>query len=170
MAEPHAVLNALPLAAAAAALRSACGAERWVERLLAQRPFASTEQLYRLAANEWRACSREDILEAFTHHPRIGEDLAALRRRFQETASLSSREQAGVTAASEATLQALRDANARYFERFGFIFIICATGRSADEMLSALLEREGNDPDTELAIAAGEHERITRLRLAGLAS
>jgi 2-oxo-4-hydroxy-4-carboxy-5-ureidoimidazoline decarboxylase len=170
MAEPHAALNALEPAAAAAALRRACGAERWVERLLAQRPFASTEQLYQLAADEWRACSRQDYLEAFAHHPRIGEDMAALRQRFQQTASLSSREQAGVSAASEATLQALRDANARYFERFGFIFIICATGKSADEMLSALLRRLGNDPDTELAIAAGEHERITRLRLAGLAS
>jgi 2-oxo-4-hydroxy-4-carboxy-5-ureidoimidazoline decarboxylase len=170
MAEPHAVLNALEPAAAAAALRRACGAERWVERLLERRPFVSTEALYQAAAEEWQACSPQDYLEAFTHHPRIGEDMAALRQRFRETASLSSREQAGVQAASEATLQRLRDENARYFERFGYIFIICASGKSADEMLSALLQRIDNDPDTELSIAAGEHERIMRLRLAGLAS
>lgn len=170
MAEPHDVLNALQPAEAAAALRRSCGAERWVTRLLARRPFESSEQLYRVAADEWRACDRRDHLEAFSHHPRIGEDLAALRQRFAETTSLSSREQAGVAAASELTLRALRDGNELYFERFGFIFIICAAGKSADEMLSELRRRLDNDADTELAIAAREQERITKLRLEGLAS
>ena|SRR5688572_26365821 len=170
MAEAFAVLNALDPSAAAAALRRACGAERWVARMLARRPYASTEQLLELADEEWRACGRQDYLEAFACHPRIGEDLAALRQRFQSTAGLSSREQAGVSLASEATLRALRDANAQYFERFGFIFIICATGKSADEMLAALRQRLHNDPDDELAIAAGEHAAITRIRLTGLAS
>jgi 2-oxo-4-hydroxy-4-carboxy-5-ureidoimidazoline decarboxylase len=170
MAEPHLALNALEPAAAALALRRACGAERWVSRMLEQRPFESAEHLYRSADEEWRACVRQDILEAFAHHPRIGEDMDALRQRFQNTAALSSREQAGIAEASDETLRALRDANAAYFARFGFIFIICATGRSADEMLSALQHRLGNDPDTELRIAAAEHAKITRLRLAGLGS
>jgi 2-oxo-4-hydroxy-4-carboxy-5-ureidoimidazoline decarboxylase len=170
MAEPHAVLNALGRGEAAAALRRACGAERWVERMLAQRPFRSSEELYAKAAAEWRASSREDYLEAFAHHPRIGEDLGELRRRFQNTAHLSSREQAGVTVADEATLEALRDANAAYHARFGFIFIICATGKSASEMLAALRARLDNNADTELEIAAAEQARITRLRLAGLGS
>jgi 2-oxo-4-hydroxy-4-carboxy-5-ureidoimidazoline decarboxylase len=170
MAEPHVTLNGLGAEAAAAALRRACGARRWVERMLARRPFTSSEELYASAEAEWRAASREDQLEAFGHHPRIGEDMAALRRRFQSTASLSSREQAGVADAGEATLRALRDANARYFERFGFIFIICATGKSAAEMLAALESRLGNEPDVELAIAAQEHAKITRLRLQGLGS
>jgi 2-oxo-4-hydroxy-4-carboxy-5-ureidoimidazoline decarboxylase len=170
MAEPHVVLNGLDDAAATAALRRACGARRWVERMLHRRPFSSSEELYAAADEEWSASRREDYLEAFSHHPRIGEDMAALRRRFESTASLSSREQAGVAEAGEATLHALRDANARYFERFGFIFIICATGKTAAEMLAALASRLPNDPEAELVIAAREHAKITRLRLEGLAS
>jgi 2-oxo-4-hydroxy-4-carboxy-5-ureidoimidazoline decarboxylase len=170
MAEPHGVLNALERDEAARALRRTCGAERWVERMLELRPFHSSEELYRKAREEWHALAREDYLEAFGHHPRIGEDLGELRRRFQNTAHLSSREQAAVALADEATLEALRDANAAYRERFGFIFIICATGKSAHEMLAALNARMRNDPDTELQIAAAEQAQITRLRLEGLGS
>jgi len=168
MPEPHTVLNALDDAAAATALTRACGARRWVERMLARRPFASTPELYARADEEWRALDSADHLEAFGHHPRIGEDLAELRRRFQNTASLSSREQAGVAGADEHTLELLRDENAAYFQRFGFIFIICASGKSAGEMLAALRTRRGNERAAELAIAAAEHAKITRLRLEGL--
>jgi 2-oxo-4-hydroxy-4-carboxy-5-ureidoimidazoline decarboxylase len=170
MAEAHTVLNGLDEAAAAAALRRACGAERWVERMLARRPFVSTADLFASADAEWRASSPEDYREAFGHHPQIGEDLGELRRRFQSAAILSSMEQAGVAVADEATLHELRDSNAAYRERFGFIFIICATGKSAAEMLDALRRRLDNDPSTELAIAADEHAKITRLRLQGLGS
>jgi 2-oxo-4-hydroxy-4-carboxy-5-ureidoimidazoline decarboxylase len=170
MAEPHAVLNALEQDEAAAALRRACGSERWVERMLARRPFRSSEDLYAQAAAEWRASTREDYIEAFSHHPRIGEDLGELRRRFQSTADLSNREQAGVRLADEETLEALRKANAAYHARFGFTFIICATGKSASEMLAALRGRLDNDPNTEIEIAAAEQARITRLRLEGLES
>jgi 2-oxo-4-hydroxy-4-carboxy-5-ureidoimidazoline decarboxylase len=170
MAEAHEVLNALERGEAAAALRRACGAERWVERLLARRPFRSSAELYARAAEEWRASSREDYLAAFSHHPRIGEDLGELRRRFQSTAQLSSREQAGVRLADEETLEALREGNAAYHARFGFTFIICATGKSASEMLAALRARLDNDPDIEIEIAAAEQAQITRLRLEGLGS
>jgi 2-oxo-4-hydroxy-4-carboxy-5-ureidoimidazoline decarboxylase len=168
--DAHIVLNALEPEAAAEALRRACGAEGWVQRMLARRPFASSEALYASADDEWRASTRADYLEAFGHHPQIGENLEALRRRFQSTASLSQREQAGVESADEATLRALRDANAAYRERFGFMFIICAAGKTAAEMLAALRARLDNDADTELSIAAAEHAKITRLRLAGLTS
>jgi 2-oxo-4-hydroxy-4-carboxy-5-ureidoimidazoline decarboxylase len=168
--EAHGVLNALEREAAAEALRRACGAERWVQRMLARRPFASSEALYASADDEWRACTRADFLEAFGHHPQIGENLEALRRRFQSTARLSQNEQAGVEGADEATLLALRDGNAAYRERFGFIFIICATGKTAAEMLAALRARLDNDPDIELSIAAAEQAKITRLRLAGVVS
>lgn len=168
--EAHAVLNALEREAAAEALRRACGAERWVQRMLARRPFASSEALYASADDEWRACTRADFLEAFGHHPQIGENLEALRRRFQSTARLAQSEQAGVEGADEATLLALRDGNAAYRERFGFIFIICATGKTAAEMLAALRARLDNDPDIELSIAAAEQAKITRLRLAGVVS
>jgi 2-oxo-4-hydroxy-4-carboxy-5-ureidoimidazoline decarboxylase len=138
--------------------------------MLARRPFASSAALYASAEEEWRALAREDYLEAFRHHPPIGEDLAVLRRRFQDTAQLSEREQAGVAGADEATLLALREANAAYRRRFGYIFIICATGKTAHEMLTALRARLDNDSDTELSIAAAEQGKITRLRLSTLDS
>src|SRR5262249_25549324 len=106
-----------------------------------------------------------DVLEAFEHHPRIGADLAALREKFGSTATLAASEQASVARASEATLVALRDANVRYEAKFGHIFIVCATGKSADERLAILRSRLDNDPETELRIAAGEQAKITRLRL-----
>ena len=170
MADPHAVLNALDPDGAAAALRRACGAAAWVQRMLSRRPFASTEELLTVADAEWSAASRDECLEAFSHHPRIGEDIGALRERFRNTAGLSLREQAGVADADEQTLLALRTANARYRERFGYIFIICATGKTAREMLDALERRLPNDPETELLTAAREQGKILRLRLEGLRS
>ena len=168
MAEPHVVLNTLDPEGAAAALRRACGAEAWVQRMLLRRPFASSEELLHVAGVEWSAASRDECLEAFSHHPRIGEDIGALRERFRSTASLSLREQAGVTEADDQTLHALRAANTAYRERFGYIFIICASGKSAREMLDALERRLENDPDTELVTAAREQGKILRLRLEGL--
>lgn len=170
MPEAHRVLNALDVDAAGEALRSACGAERWVSRMLAQRPFASSAELLELAAREWSASSTEDCLEAFSNHPQIGEDLGELERRFGSTAALATGEQAGVRAADKAILLALGDANRVYRERFGFIFIICATGKTADEMLEALMARLPNQREAEIGIAAAEQAKITRLRLEKLGS
>jgi 2-oxo-4-hydroxy-4-carboxy-5-ureidoimidazoline decarboxylase len=165
MAEPDAVLNALSDDEARAALLSCCGSTRWVERMLAQRPFASTAALLEAADTVWCGLDKADYLEAFSHHPQIGADLAKLRQKFGKSAGWSSQEQAGVQGASEATLIALCDANAEYLARYGFIFIVCATGKSALEMLALLHARLHNAPDTELAIAAREHAKITQLRL-----
>lgn len=170
MAEPHDVLNALDPVQAARALRTACGSERWVARMLRRRPFASTAALLESAVREWQACSPEDWLEALSQHPQIGEDPAELERRYATSAALSKQEQAGVQGASAATLRALRDGNRAYRQRFGFIFIICASGKSASEMLEALTRRMSHDPATELALAAAEQAKITRLRLEGLAT
>jgi 2-oxo-4-hydroxy-4-carboxy-5-ureidoimidazoline decarboxylase len=168
MLEPHVVLNALDPSARAEALRRACGAERWVTKMLALCPFASTRDLLTSAERQWQASSREDYLQAFAHHPQIGEDLQALRERFKGTLDLSSREQALVADASEPMLAALCERNREYRERFGFIFIVCATGKTAPEMLELLSSRLHNDPALELTIAAGEQAKITRLRLEGL--
>jgi 2-oxo-4-hydroxy-4-carboxy-5-ureidoimidazoline decarboxylase len=108
---------------------------------------------------------RADILEAFSHHPEIGGDLDALRARFPTTAAWSTSEQSAVTDADRETLEALRDGNAAYRERFGHLFIVCATGKSAQEMLALLRARLANDPEAELRVAAAEQARITRLRL-----
>lgn len=170
MPEPHEVLNALDARAAEEALRKACGAQRWVQRMLALRPFASTEALLESARREWDTASPGDWLEAFAQHPQIGEDLGELERRYAPTAALSAREQAGVQGSSASTLLALRDANRAYRERFGFIFIICATGKTASQILEALTRRLQHERAAELSIAAAEQAEITHLRLKGLAA
>lgn len=137
--------------------------------MLARRPFESTPALFAAAREIWQGLQRADYLEAFQHHPRIGESLSELAKRFARTASMAAREQSKVAQADEATLLALRDENQRYFERFGYIFIVCATGKSAPEMLTLLRERLSNEPDRELVIAAEEQAKITALRLAQLA-
>jgi 2-oxo-4-hydroxy-4-carboxy-5-ureidoimidazoline decarboxylase len=162
------VLNALSLADAGVALTRCCGARRWVSGMLDGLPFESVDELMLSADEIWVRLGPSDYLEAFAHHPEIGADLAALRERFGATSGWSSAEQAGVNAADEATLVALRDANRAYQQRFGYIFIICASGKSAREMLDALEARIGNEPDAELAIAAAEQSKITKLRLAKL--
>jgi 2-oxo-4-hydroxy-4-carboxy-5-ureidoimidazoline decarboxylase len=171
--EPHAVLNALPPADARAALARCCGAARWVDAMLARRPFASTPALYAEADATWAALGREDFLEAFAHHPRIGaraDDAAAADPRAAAALAWSGQEQARVSDADAETRRALGAANEEYLRRFGYIFIVCATGKSAAEMLALLRARLANDPTRELAIAAGEQARITRLRLEKLAS
>jgi 2-oxo-4-hydroxy-4-carboxy-5-ureidoimidazoline decarboxylase len=157
-------LNALPVAEAREALGRCCGASAWVERMLARRPFVNLDHLLGIAHAFWVGLGPEGWREAFGHHPRIG-DLDSLRRRFAGTADLASREQAQVAAASRVVLEALAEGNRAYEERFGYIFIVFASGRTADEMLALLGQRLGNDPETELGIAAREQWKITRLRL-----
>jgi len=158
-------LNRLPELEARQALARCCGAARWVDAMLAARPFESARSLFSKADATWRALEPSDYLEAFAHHPEIGADLNELRRRFAGTADLSQSEQAGASSASEATLVALREHNRAYRERFGYSFIVCATGKSADEMLTSLQQRLTAAPAQELVTAAAEQAKITRLRL-----
>jgi 2-oxo-4-hydroxy-4-carboxy-5-ureidoimidazoline decarboxylase len=146
-----------------------CGSSRWVEGMLAARPYASSGALFERAQAVWSSCGREDFLEAFAHHPEIGADLGELRRRFASTATLSESEQSGVSGASEATLLELRQLNQAYRERFGYSFIVCASGKSAPEMLAILQQRLPHAPEAELLVAAAEQSKITRLRLEKLA-
>jgi 2-oxo-4-hydroxy-4-carboxy-5-ureidoimidazoline decarboxylase len=169
MAEPHALLSSLPEAEAREALTRCCGAQRWVAGMLARRPYDDAAAMYRAAEESFRELARDDLLEAFSHHPRIGGDLAALRARFGSSASWAAEEQGATLTATEETLEALRGANLQYEARFGHIFIVCASGKSAAEMLHSLRERLANSPERELAIAAEEQASITRLRLEKLA-
>jgi 2-oxo-4-hydroxy-4-carboxy-5-ureidoimidazoline decarboxylase len=157
-------LNALDAAAAAAALRRCCGAARWVEAMVEARPFASERELYAAAERAATALEPDDWREAFAHHPRIGAASAAAPQAAA-TAAWSRQEQGAVESAPDAVRAALARGNAEYERRFGWIFLISATGKSADEMLSALRARLANDPETELRVAAAEHVQITRLRL-----
>ncbi len=133
--------------------------------MLRARPFGSPSALLSAADEVWGHMEARDYLEAFAHHPEIGSDLGELRKKFASTAELSLGEQAGATTASEATLLALRAGNRAYRERFGYSFIVCATGKTALEMLSLLEQRLPNPADAELGVAAAEQAKITRLRL-----
>jgi 2-oxo-4-hydroxy-4-carboxy-5-ureidoimidazoline decarboxylase len=160
-------LNALPADAARDALTRCCGCARWVEALLAERPFADRDGLLRAADGVWQGLGPDQWREAFAHHPRIG-DVASLRQRFASTASWAAAEQAGAAGANEGVLAALAAGNRAYEARFGFLFIVCATGKRADEMLALLTARLHNPLDEELRIAAGEQAKITALRLGKL--
>ena len=145
-------------------LRRACGSSEWVDRMMLRRPFGSDAALKQAAREEWFALGEEHWLEAFWHHPQIG-DRASLEERFPMTHDLSEQEQAGVATARAEVLDALARDNAVYHDRFGFIFIVCATGKSAEEMLKLLRDRLHNDRATELRNAAEEQAKITALRL-----
>jgi 2-oxo-4-hydroxy-4-carboxy-5-ureidoimidazoline decarboxylase len=148
-------------------LATCCGSTRWIEGMMARRPFESTESLLAAARDVWNALTPDDWREAFRHHPKIGER-TSLESRFAATRHLSSREQAGVAGASPGVLDALADANRAYEARFGYIFIVCATGKTAEEMLDNVRARLENDPVVEIHVAAEEQARITALRLEAL--
>jgi 2-oxo-4-hydroxy-4-carboxy-5-ureidoimidazoline decarboxylase len=157
-------LNGLSFEEARAELLRCCGSTRWAEGLARARPLASEAAVYAEADRLWSQTGPEDWREAMTHHPRIG-DVSKLREKFKTTASWSSQEQRGVQGANEEVLRGLAEGNRAYEERFGFIFLVCATGKSAGEMLALLRERMNNPPDVELRVAAGEQAKITRIRL-----
>jgi 2-oxo-4-hydroxy-4-carboxy-5-ureidoimidazoline decarboxylase len=157
-------INAASPDAAREILLRACGSTRWVDRMMQRRPFGNNARLLSAARIEWFGLSESDWLEAFSQHPRIG-DGAALEARFPKTHDLSSKEQASVASAREDVLTALAQANSDYFDKFGFIFIVCAAGKSAEEMLAVVRERLPHDRATELRIAAEEQAKITALRL-----
>lgn len=157
-------LNALPTEQATTELLQCCGSKRWAAAMLSQRPYASLESLLTVADDIWTSLEPSDWLEAFRSHPKIGERKAAASVS-QQSQQWSGQEQAGVSSASQQTVASLAKLNEAYETRFGFIFIICATGKSSEEMLSVLQERLKNDPATELPIAAAEQAKITHLRL-----
>lgn len=165
--EPWRQIDAASLDEARLLLRTCCGSERWVQRMMARRPFGDRPRLMSAARDEWISLAPADWLEAFSHHPMIG-DRAALAARFPDTAQLSENEQAGVSGAREEVLSALADENNAYQDRFGHIFIVCASGHTAVEILAKLRARLPNDPATELNIAVEEQAKITALRLDGL--
>jgi OHCU decarboxylase len=161
---PVAKLNHLGADEARAALLACCGSTRWAAEVEALRPFWDVGQLLNIAGRVWRELDDDDRLEAFRAHPKIGESKAAAETG-EEARRWAEGEQSGARDAAAETLDALTEANREYEGRFGFIFIVCATGKTAEEMLGLLRARLGNDPETELRVAAAEQWRITELRL-----
>ncbi|BBO32460.1 2-oxo-4-hydroxy-4-carboxy-5-ureidoimidazoline decarboxylase [Lacipirellula parvula] len=161
-------LKDLPDEDARAALANCCAAVNWVSGMLAARPFTSDDALFAACDAVAATLTEPDWLEAFAAHPLIG-DVDSLRKKYASTKQLAAGEQSGVDAASETTLRELAELNRDYAERFGFIFIVFATGKTADEMLAILKSRIHNSRDQEVANAAAEQLKITRLRLTKLA-
>lgn len=157
-------LNSLSDGDAEGEFLKCCGSKGWARQMVAQRPFASVAELIQTADRTWWTLTPHDWLEAFRSHPKIGEQRPA-QQTSAAALSWSSTEQSGVSRATEDTMQLLGELNRRYEEKFGFIYIVCATGRSSDELLAILRERLPNESDTERSIAAGEQARITQLRL-----
>ena len=156
--------NRLPRDAAVAELLKCCGSTRWAERVADGRPYRDFEELSETADRVWWGLDRDDWLEAFRSHPKIGERKAA-RGTGAEAARWSEQEQSGTRGAGREVLSALADAKHEYEKRFGHIFIVCASGKSAEEMLALLRARLPNDADAELRVAAEQQRRITHLRL-----
>ncbi|MEQ8836481.1 MAG: 2-oxo-4-hydroxy-4-carboxy-5-ureidoimidazoline decarboxylase [Lacipirellulaceae bacterium] len=157
-------LNSVSSEEAQGLLRQCCSSKWWCQEVAAARPFENESKLQTAVEQGFAAMPREDWLEAFACHPKIG-DLESLKMKFAGNRQWSSGEQAGMAGVEEDTLLRFAQANEEYEKRFGYIFIVCATGKSAAEMLAMLEDRLQNDPDTELAIASGEQKKITQLRL-----
>ena len=157
-------LNSLTPADAQAEFLKCCGSKRWAKRMSEARPFADSEEVSSRADAIWAALGEQDWLEAFRAHPKIGERKAATIQS-QDAANWSAQEQSDAQQAGAEIKKAIAEGNKLYETRFGFIFIICASGKSAEEILESLNQRLANDAGAEMRIAAEEQRKITQLRL-----
>ena len=154
--------NALPSAQAELLLIDCCGSARWAAGVASRRPYATADALHNAADAVWWKLAHADWLEAFGHHPQIGDRPASGSESARQWAS---GEQAGARAASEEVRAQMARANHAYFEKFGYIYIVCATGKTAEGMLAILNQRLQNDLASELSVAAEQQRLITRIRL-----
>ena len=154
--------NALGSREVEALLMDCCGSVRWALSVAAGRPYPSTQALHKAADSIWWKLGRADWLEAFSHHPEIGNNRASGSESARQWAA---GEQAGARAATDDVKARLARANRAYFEKFGYIYIVCATGKTAEGMLAILHQRLQNDLPSELSVAAEQQRLITRIRL-----
>ena len=141
-----------------------CTSDTWIARMVADRPYANAEALRAAADRNWQGLAEADYLQAFDGHPKIG-DVSSLKAKYANTKALAAGEQSSVNQASDEIIEKLAEGNSTYEEKFGFIFIVCATGKSAAEMCDLLYARLPNDRDTELKNAAEEQHKIFHIRL-----
>ncbi|TCS38958.1 2-oxo-4-hydroxy-4-carboxy-5-ureidoimidazoline decarboxylase [Reinekea marinisedimentorum] len=157
-------LNALTADELANVLKDCCAAKNWVNGMVSVAPFKSEEILISAANRIWQALNDLDYLSAFEAHPRIG-DVTTLKKKYASTQLTAGKEQAGMTLASDCIIERMKELNDAYNEKFGFIFIVCATGKSAGEMLELIEQRINNEYEQEITIAAAEQMKITEIRL-----
>ena len=162
-------INSATESEAASIFRDCCGSGIWSSVMTNTRPFTSEKELLETAAAIWNDLEIVDWLEAFSAHPKIGETRSASAEQTR-SAEWSAGEQAGMNLADETVKQELAKANDEYVDKFGFIFIVCATGQTAEGMLVQCRERLTNDRETEIGIAAAEQQKITEIRLRKLFS
>lgn len=158
------ILNSLESDHLRNVLLKCSGSLVWSDEMTRLCPFSNADDLIEKSTRAWKKLSTQDWLSAFSSHPKIG-DLQSLRNKFASTAASASSEQAGIYSASEETLKRLEEGNAEYEEKFGHIFIVFASGKTADEMLSILNLRLRNSPEVELSISSREHQKITQFRI-----
>ena len=158
------LLNSAPKHTAAGYLRKCCSSEEWITRMLRQRPFCNSDAVHAAADSAWIDLGEQDYLEAFSGHPKIG-DIQSLQKKDSDSAKLARSEQSGVDSAPPEILQKLSEANHAYEEKFGFIFIVCATGKNASEMLAILQDRLESERAAELKTACEQQREIFHLRL-----
>lgn len=156
--------NSLSAAEAERHLKDCNAAQHWCEAMVKRRPYTDIGNLKAAAAASWQALDSADYLQAFEAHPMIG-DVDSLRKKYASTKAIAAGEQSGAADADEAILAELAALNKDYLEKFGFIFIVFATGKSAAEMLAILKGRIGNDRAAEIRNAAAEQLKITLLRI-----
>jgi len=157
-------LNRMSEKAAHKAFLDCCGSRKWAARMAANRPFGTSAELFVLADRIWPELAEEDWLEAFRHHPPIGGKRPAAKQ-LSKASRWSAKEQSTAQKAAPETLAELAAENRAYSQNFGYVFLICASGKTSEDILEALRKRMPNDPATELQIAAEEQRKITRLRL-----
>ena len=145
-------------------LNTCCTSERWAAQVANRRPFNDLNNLLSCSDEVWQTMQESDLLQAFEGHPQIG-NVATLKEKYRNTQASAAHEQSGANDADDATLQALADGNQAYLDKFGFIFIVFATGKSAKQMLELLHARLPNSREQELKNAAAEQNKITHLRL-----
>ncbi len=159
--------NAAAEAAALEAVLTCCGSKRWATAMVALRPIGSVMELSEAADRTWSTMQEADWLEAFACHPRIGERKAAraATHAIGRSAAWSRQEQSSAKAANEPVLAELAEGNAHYEQRYGFTYIVCATGKSAEEMLAILKRRLASNREAELREAAEQQRQIMQIRL-----
>ena len=168
-------LNLLPEDAVRLALRGCCSSGRWIDAVTAARPFGGEAALLAASDAAVAGMAKADLTEALAGHPRIGDRRVVAERgdsggspplaSTELGGGWSSQEQAGVRDAEAGMRHALEEGNAEYERRFGHIYLACATGRSASELLAFLRERLGNDDETEWTVVASELTKINQIRL-----
>lgn len=157
-------LNKLSEGDAYAAFEQCCTADKWVNNMVQSRPFNSENDLFQKADFFWKQCSKKDWIQACEGHPKIG-DVSSLKKKYAATQQMAGHEQSGMNEADDVVIEALAEGNKQYENKFGYIFIVCATGKSAKEMLAILESRMPNDEEEELKIAMEEQRKITAIRL-----